>query len=49
MLGWVNLYQKFEIEKYTVCSKLILQKTMERHLKKKIFLPQLAWEFAWLC
>ena len=37
MLGWVNLYQKFEIEKYTVCSKLILQKTMERHLKKKIF------------
>ena len=25
-LGWVNLYQKFEIEKYTVCGKLILQK-----------------------
>ena len=22
-LGWVNLYQKFEIEKYTVCGKLI--------------------------
>ena len=30
-LGWVNLYQKFEIEKYTVCGKLILQKKMERH------------------
>ena len=25
-LGWVNLYQKFEIEKYTVCGKLILEK-----------------------
>ena len=25
-LGWVNLYQTFEIEKYTVCSKLILPK-----------------------
>ena len=25
-VGWVNLYQKFEIEKYTVCGKLILQK-----------------------
>ena len=25
-LGWVNLYQKFEIEKYTVCDKLILPK-----------------------
>ena len=25
-LGWVNLYQKFEIEKYTVCGKLILPK-----------------------
>ena len=24
VLGWVNLYQKFEIEKYTVCGKLIL-------------------------
>ena len=23
-VGWVNLYQKFEIEKYTVCGKLIL-------------------------
>ena len=23
-IGWVNLYQKFEIEKYTVCGKLIL-------------------------
>ena len=25
-LGWVNLYKKFEIEKYTVCGKLILLK-----------------------
>ena len=25
-LGWVNLYQKFEIEKHTVCGKLILPK-----------------------
>ena len=25
-VGWVNLYQKFEIEKYTVCGKLILPK-----------------------
>ena len=30
-VGWVNLYQKFEIEKYTVCGKLILPKKMERH------------------
>ena len=26
LLGWVNLYQKFEIEKYTGCGKLILPK-----------------------
>ena len=25
-VGWVNLYQQFEIEKYTVCGKLILPK-----------------------
>ena len=25
-VGWVNLYQKFEIEKYSVCGKLILPK-----------------------
>ena len=24
--GWVNLYKKFEIEKYTVCGKLIFPK-----------------------
>ena len=37
-VGWVNLYQKFEIEKYTVCGKLILPKKMESHLfKKKVF------------
>ena len=29
ILGWVNLYKKFEIEKYTVCGKLILPKKME--------------------
>ena len=23
-VGWVNLYKKFEIVKYTVCGKLIL-------------------------
>ena len=33
-IGWVNLYQKFEIEKYTVCGKLILPKKMERHFFK---------------
>ena len=26
VVGWVNLYQKFEIEKYIVCGKLILPK-----------------------
>ena len=26
ILGWVNLYKKFKIEKYTVCGKLILPK-----------------------
>ena len=31
ILSWVNLYQKFEIEKHTVCDKLILPKKMERH------------------
>ena len=36
-VGWVNMYQKFEIEKYTICGKLILPtKKMERHFKKKI-------------
>ena len=43
-----NLYQKFEIEKYTVNGKLILPKKIERHLKK-IFLHELACEFAWIC
>ena len=47
-VGWVNLYQKFEIEKNTVCGKLILPKKMERHLLKK-FWAQLACEFAWIC
>ena len=28
-IGWVNLYQKFEIEKYTVCGKLILPKKLK--------------------
>ena len=30
-VGWVNLYQKFEIEKYTVCGKLILPKKIWGH------------------
>ena len=34
-VGWVNLYQKFESEKYTVCGKLILPKILERD--KNIF------------
>ena len=25
-IGWVNLYLKFEIKKYTVCGRLILPK-----------------------
>ena len=29
IVGWVNLYQKFEIEKYTVCGKLILPKKLK--------------------
>ena len=33
-VGWVNLYQKFEIEKYTVCGKLILPKNGKTFLKK---------------
>ena len=32
-VGWVNLYHKFEIEKYTVCGKLILPQKMKRHFK----------------
>ena len=36
-LGWVNLYQKFEIEKYTVCGKLILPKQFKGIFIKKIF------------
>ena len=36
-LCWFNLYQKFEIEKYTVCGKLVLPKQMARHLKKNLF------------
>ena len=45
VLGWVNLYQKFKIQKYTVCGKLILPRKMERHFKKNI-LAQLASKFA---
>ena len=29
-LGWVNFYQKFEIEKYTVFGRLILPKKNEK-------------------
>ena len=45
--GWVNLYQKFEIETYTVCGKLILPKNGKAFFK--FFLAQLACEFAWIC
>ena len=34
-IGWVNLYKKFEIEKFTVCGKLILPKKWKGI--KKIF------------
>ena len=30
-VGWVKLYKKFEIGKYTVCGRLILPKKMQRH------------------
>ena len=33
-VGWVNLYQKFEIGKYTVCGKLILPPKNRKALKK---------------
>ena len=46
-LGWVNLYQQIEIEKYTVCGKLILPKNGKA--LKKFFWAQLACEFAWIC
>ena len=46
-IGWVNLYKKFEIEKFTVCGKFILPTKMKRHLKKKF--AQLYCEFAWVC
>ena len=36
-LGWVNLYKKFEIEKYTVCGKLIYQKNGKAFYKKKFW------------
>ena len=35
-LGWVNLYQKFENEKNTVCGKLILPKNGKAFTKKNI-------------
>ena len=47
-VGWVNLYQKFEIEKYTNCGKLILpQKNGKTFFN--IFFAQLACGFAWIC
>ena len=48
MVGWVDLYQKFEIEKYTVCGKLNLPKNGKAFSKKKVW-AQLACEFAWIC
>ena len=41
IIGCVNLYQKFEIEKYIVCGKLILpQKNGKAFLKKKFWHKQ---------
>ena len=42
-LGQFVSNQKFEIEEYTVCGKLILPKNFIH------FLAQLACEFAWIC
>ena len=36
-IGLVNLYQTFEIGKYTVCGKLILPQKNRKALKKKNF------------
>ena len=36
-VGWVNLYQKFKIEKYTVCGKLILPNKNGKAFCKKFF------------
>ena len=46
LVGWVNLYKKFEIKKYTVCGKLILAKNGKDFFK--FFLAQLACEYAWI-
>ena len=46
-LGWVNLYHKFKIEKYTISGKLIFPKNIERHFK--FFFAQLVCEFACIC
>ena len=34
-VGWVNLYKKFKIEKYTVFGKLVLPKKKKAFKKKK--------------
>ena len=47
-IGWVNLYKKFEIEKYTVCGKLILPKKLKGILLN-FFLAQLACKCSWIC
>ena len=46
-VGWVNLYQKLEIEKYAVCGKLILPKKWKDIFLN--FLAKLACKFAWIC
>ena len=48
-LCWFNLYQKFEIEKYTVCGKLVLPKKNGTGFFKTFFGAQLASKFAWIC
>ena len=47
-LGWVNLSQKLEIEKNTVCGKVISSKKLVRNLFT-LFFAQIACGFAWNC
>ena len=47
-LGWVNLDQKLEIEKNTICSKVNSpKKYLEIFLN--LFFAQMACGFAWIC
>ena len=46
-LGWVNLYQKFEMKNIQFVVNSFYQKNGKAF--KKFFLAQLACEFAWIC